>query len=673
MMDGEDYDAGVEWNAPGEVGLSPGQQYYSNACGEEGQDPYEAPCSPSAGNSRQASSGFRFKLSFNRGSSRKHSQPKGQSSQQSGATAGAAAYSQGPLPSALSYYSGGGPSAYPQGSVSPAAAAPPPHSQRTRQGAVSYPSGSSPSPYSQGLGGSPPSYPVGACPCPSPYSQHPIIGPAPSYNAGADPRLSTYSQGSGPAPMSAPAGAGPGPSPHPHGSSATPSSYSQAAGAGPGPSSYTHGSGAAPSSYPAGLGPGSSSYTHDSGTAPGVGPGQQTCTQGSVSSPGSQSYAAGSGSGPSLYTSGGSGPLTSSAAPGLPGVCLPPSPYSPSTAPLPGPPGMGEASDCLASGLSSTPSSGMGSPSGLPGANPPQHPAPSFVRYHNSYSEPWVGIAALDARGSIVPRHPFRGELSMVQIPMQYFCMVCLDVVKNPVTLTCGHEMCNDCFAKRVPRGSPTVCPVVDCGRPSNDAPVPNVSNQATVGSIRIRCTNGISYDVQSMRYKRLKQNIEGVHPPPADNYCREQLTFDTLESHLQKCPYSLKLCRYQPQGCDEVCLARELAQHEGMCTFRMAACPECNQEVPHTRLQDHMVKECRMATVHCTYEDFGCSFTGLRSTLEAHVDKCPFGEPSVRASFEALTAQLSRMRIQVQEECNLVKDLQRQLQFFRHQQGSYQ
>ncbi|GBG69499.1 hypothetical protein CBR_g4192 [Chara braunii] len=296
-----------------------------------------------------------------------------------------------------------------------------------------------------------------------------------------------------------------------------------------------------------------------------------------------------------------------------------------------------------------------------------------IFRYHNAQTPPFVGRAALGGDGSPVShvmRLPYRGELSKVALQQHFFCPCCADVLRNPMTLPCMHDVCHSCLEKgrkKTPPGSQVVCPVVGCYIPIHGTPTPNTQLRVAIGKVPIRCVNGISFDVTRLKYKMLKIDVQ---PLASDDFCRQILSYENLDVHMSTCQYRLVFCGYRSEGCTEICLLRDVASHESYCPWRMSVCAGCQEEVCEARMDEHLENVCPMAMVHCTYVNYGCPHITRRSDLQKHVSSCAFGDENVLTAFKALLEKLEAMKRAVSEERANALKYQQEAEYYRQRQG---
>ncbi|KAJ1494521.1 hypothetical protein T484DRAFT_1877430 [Baffinella frigidus] len=98
------------------------------------------------------------------------------------------------------------------------------------------------------------------------------------------------------------------------------------------------------------------------------------------------------------------------------------------------------------------------------------------------------------------------------------------------------------------------------------------------------------------------------------------------VEAHLtSSCSFALLPCpfakppsagEWDPEGCTELVLRRELEKHAAECEYRMVVCPHCKNEVCWNELEDHE-EDCDHRAMEC--ENEGCSVMMVQGEMDHH------------------------------------------------------
>ena len=129
---------------------------------------------------------------------------------------------------------------------------------------------------------------------------------------------------------------------------------------------------------------------------------------------------------------------------------------------------------------------------------------------------------------------------------------------------------------------------------------------------------------------------------------CPEIVPLSSLPEHHATCPYAPVRCLFP--GCRYVQLRMDIESHQLQCPHQPATCPNCSgrfsktslpshlQQCPEARitcdcgesmlrkaLAEHTRVSCANAELACLYQRHGCSYRGMRSSLDNHLIQCPY------------------------------------------------
>ncbi|XP_035671213.1 TNF receptor-associated factor 3-like [Branchiostoma floridae] len=239
----------------------------------------------------------------------------------------------------------------------------------------------------------------------------------------------------------------------------------------------------------------------------------------------------------------------------------------------------------------------------------------------------------------------------------RYKCPICSSVLDAPRQTSCGHRFCDRCLQQAFRKGD-AHCPIDKEVLSANEV-------------FRDRCAE-----------KEILQLV--IYCPNREFGCKEQLPLKELESHLQECKYTRVECIHKDQGCDALFPRHQLAQHlEKECNFRQVSCKFCSEGIPLALMQDHLaqcpramascpngcgltdvtreqvdqhlLEDCPLVEVECSYSGSGCSFKGQRGQLEEH------NALSMAEHMGMLTASLARLELSYSESRRELQEVSNQ------------
>ena len=237
-----------------------------------------------------------------------------------------------------------------------------------------------------------------------------------------------------------------------------------------------------------------------------------------------------------------------------------------------------------------------------------------------------------------LPKYVYKGvKYTFVDTPVRLLeevkCPVCLELLKEPVSTSCGHLFCQNCI-KRQPIAT---CPT--CRKRFTTTPDRGIVR--IVKAFKVKCPN----------------SVEG---------CEWQGDLGDAEEHLEKkCQHQKVEC---PNGCGEK-MKRKTVQHhtQGDCTHRPYKCPHCDhkgvykdvttvhfitcgdfplscparcrKKIKRRNMESHLSTECPEEYISCKYVMFGCDTAVKKREKETHFsDKALHFEKSIE--FQLVMAQ---------------------------------
>lgn len=221
-------------------------------------------------------------------------------------------------------------------------------------------------------------------------------------------------------------------------------------------------------------------------------------------------------------------------------------------------------------------------------------------------------------------------DIFVDSVSENFKCVICRDVLKNPVT-ACheGHTFCQSCLApvQRCPLDRQELLPKRPRNRPLEDL----------IAEMRVRCVNCCTLSGKK-RPREEKSDANEVETPGWQGPLRE------LQKHTEhECAFTVIPCKHHATGCPRK-LERRLAQeHEKDCQYREVECERCcipflAKELPHHAcpkeqvvcvlcgasylredIEYHDIFECPEAEIACELEPLGCRAKFKRKDQQQH------------------------------------------------------
>lgn len=198
----------------------------------------------------------------------------------------------------------------------------------------------------------------------------------------------------------------------------------------------------------------------------------------------------------------------------------------------------------------------------------------------------------------------------------KYECPICLMALRNAIQTPCGHRFCKNCIEKSI-RDTGQRCPV-DNERLSEDQLFPDNFAKREILSLTVRCPNSGCADKMELRHleNHLEQCQFATEPCPQ---CQQSVRKSHLEEH------TTKECQRRPVSCPD-CVAsfvyedREL--HEQQCPFASVKCQYCEMDLIRDQMESHCDTDCPKAPIACNFSIFGCKERMLRHNLAQHMQE---------------------------------------------------
>eukprot|EP00245_Coleochaete_scutata_P000993 TRINITY_DN11217_c0_g1_i2.p1 TRINITY_DN11217_c0_g1~~TRINITY_DN11217_c0_g1_i2.p1 ORF type:complete len:943 (+),score=219.81 TRINITY_DN11217_c0_g1_i2:371-3199(+) len=236
----------------------------------------------------------------------------------------------------------------------------------------------------------------------------------------------------------------------------------------------------------------------------------------------------------------------------------------------------------------------------------------NLFRCHDSTDVCKAPMFAPAAPTGAVPRRPSVAELAVQPVPKELHCSICSQVFDDPkVAVPCGHTFCGKCINQVLK--AEAACPT--CNKSLTSSLLcPCLSIKQLTESLRIRCVNGVSFDMASGKFT----------PTGRDGACQMLIPLSEQQNHEKQCPHAPVCCKYEADGCTKVKPRIFIEEHEAQCAFRSEIC-KCGAQVRGSQMAGHLVL-CAAVQLECPYKRFGCEEVCERASMLEHINCCRFG-----------------------------------------------
>ena len=269
----------------------------------------------------------------------------------------------------------------------------------------------------------------------------------------------------------------------------------------------------------------------------------------------------------------------------------------------------------------------------------------------------------------------------------ELLCVLCKQLLREPVQTLCGHRCCSSCVKEwkgsresfKYPADNELVSDVF-----------PDRFVEREVLNLEVKCSNleagcewrglacGFDAHIATCPFDSIECSNTG---------CHFSLAKSKINKHIKdECLYRKIKCT----RCDEHITAHEKKKHlEQECSKSKISCSQCGRQVIHAQLLSHQDTDCEQAIVRCPFSKVGCAATRpmkkqerrkhmdsalynhvtyllnflleIQSKLEALVNKNN-SKPLVTTQVEELQAAFKEFKSQYNFVLTRVKDLEHQL-----------
>lgn len=252
----------------------------------------------------------------------------------------------------------------------------------------------------------------------------------------------------------------------------------------------------------------------------------------------------------------------------------------------------------------------------------------------------------------------FRALDYVTAVDENLVCPVCRNPFVEPVTTSCDHVFCKECFDHAY-RIAP-ICPIDRTRlRPPNHvgSTARIITNQ--LDALEVRCPNSTDGCEKVLARSMVQNHV--------DRYCGYSLV-DCPEGTCERkaprkdvhkgCLHWYAIC----PDCSESFFAVDMEHHRArVCTERVANCEKCGLEVLRLNADLHDL-ECEEAIAPCRWAIYGCEHQSKRKDLGSHAPECAF--KTMGPVVESLKEEITSLRGEVQTLTEKDKTKDRRIRF---------
>eukprot|EP01006_Ploeotia_vitrea_P024473 TRINITY_DN57284_c0_g1_i2.p1 TRINITY_DN57284_c0_g1~~TRINITY_DN57284_c0_g1_i2.p1 ORF type:complete len:444 (+),score=40.50 TRINITY_DN57284_c0_g1_i2:41-1372(+) len=239
------------------------------------------------------------------------------------------------------------------------------------------------------------------------------------------------------------------------------------------------------------------------------------------------------------------------------------------------------------------------------------------------------------------PKLPVYDHYVFVDPPHYLKCVICQDVMKNPVSLPCGHSFCRLCVQQAMERKKE--CPVCrkeiivskdnqngnpNAVTPQHPPPQNAGANQFPHFHPNIALCQALDEQLVYCRFGPRRKDFTALPVFEREKEgCTKILKRAEIPTHEKECHYRWVQCglidSLTERGCKTLCRACEVAEHQKDCDFRLVSCPNegCQELISVCSTEKHK-EMCLQEYIKCPHE--GCSEFHLRKNMTSHQQNCP-------------------------------------------------
>ncbi|XP_029954131.1 TNF receptor-associated factor 6 [Salarias fasciatus] len=228
------------------------------------------------------------------------------------------------------------------------------------------------------------------------------------------------------------------------------------------------------------------------------------------------------------------------------------------------------------------------------------------------------GTFTSSASNSLQAAAPLQGYDVEFDPPLErkYECPICLMALRNAIQTRCGHRFCKSCIEKSI-RDTGQRCPV-DNEMLSEDQLFPDNFAKREILSLTVRCPNSGCVEKMELRHLEAHSALCKFATVPCPQ-CQQSVRKSYLEEHT-----TLE-CQRRPMKCPD-CVAHfvyeEKELHEQQCPFACVKCQYCELDLTRDQMESHCDTDCPKAPIACNFSIFGCKERMQRHNLAQHMQE---------------------------------------------------
>ncbi|XP_057299086.1 TNF receptor-associated factor 3-like [Hydractinia symbiolongicarpus] len=208
------------------------------------------------------------------------------------------------------------------------------------------------------------------------------------------------------------------------------------------------------------------------------------------------------------------------------------------------------------------------------------------------------------------------------EVRRDFYCVICLNLMRNAMQLTCGHGMCKSCLEglkKSSSERKGFICPT--CRRKvDNNSVTPAAMINRIILSVKVKCelvSKGCEWigelgNMEDHLQKRCRFQLASC----SFKHCEKKMERHKLKKHQEKCPYNLEKCQY----CNLTFFRSQIQDHHSTCDRYPVKCPnDCSDELMERRTLEYHLTTCLESLNSCEFSSFGCHVQCTRKALSEH------------------------------------------------------
>lgn len=264
-------------------------------------------------------------------------------------------------------------------------------------------------------------------------------------------------------------------------------------------------------------------------------------------------------------------------------------------------------------------------------------------RYHISDPPRNVRDEAQDEDEAKLLQVDLRGLEYTAPVDENLVCPVCRTPFVEPVTTSCDHVFCKECFEQAYQIAP--LCPIDRKRlRPPNHVGTTAriITNQ--LDALEVKCPNSTEGCTKTPARSMVQNHV--------DRYCEYSLVDCSEDTCARKiwrkdvsrgCLHWLAIC----PDCSESLFEADMEHHrQETCRERKMNCEDCDLQILRCQVNSHKL-QCEEVTTVCQWAVYGCIHHSKRKDLLLHMPNCAFS--IMGPVFESLRNEIDSLKTEVQ------------------------